>query len=362
LYQWLKRVLAERKEFVLATMVEAGKELQEWSGQKLLLTDAGMYGELVHSPLGAAVADLARQMLRQQGVQLQEIVTESGSASVFVEPFHPVARLLVLGGGHIARPLVAIAALLDYQVTVIDDRPMFAGCDRFPQAQAVICDDFIQALQKERIDAGTSVVIITRGHRHDLDCLEQVLQHQPGYVGMIGSRRRVKMVREHLIAAGFPANLVDRVCMPIGLAIGAETPEEIAVSIAAQLVAARHGQALSGSPATPAPPASTSEQWNLLARMLDCIDRGQPLVVATVVRTVGSTPRKAGAKMLVLPDGGLLGTIGGGCGEAAVRSEALMLFDGGGIKLFRVTMDADVAADEGMACGGAMDVFLERLV
>jgi xanthine dehydrogenase accessory factor len=135
----------------------------------------------------------------------------------------------------------------------------------------------------------------------------------------------------------------------------------------------------------PLPPTSTNEQWQYLADMLDRVELGQPVVAATVVRTRGSTPRKPGAKMLLSPDGSVRGTIGGGCGEAAVRSEAMMLFDfgaaplqdgvpagypgrvgswGGHVvaaKLVSVTMDADVDA-EGMACGGVMDVFLERLV
>jgi xanthine dehydrogenase accessory factor len=164
------------------------------------------------------------------------------------------------------------------------------------------------------------------------------------------------MVKEHLIASGYPEDRVNRVHMPIGLEIGGETPEEIAVSIAAQLVEARRGRSR-----WLVPPTSTVGDQNLLSRMFDYLDEGQPCVVATVVRTVGSTPRKAGARMLLLPDGGSVGTIGGGCGEAAVRSEAMMLFDAGGARLVRVVMDADAAADEGMACGGTMDVFLERL-
>ncbi len=110
------------------------------------------------------------------------------AAGVFVEPLHPVARLLVLGGGHIAQPLVAIASLLEYEMTVIDDRPSFADHRRFPGARSVVCDDFSRALSRQRFDAGTSVVIVTRGHLHDLECLKQVLPAEPGYVGMIGSR------------------------------------------------------------------------------------------------------------------------------------------------------------------------------
>lgn len=337
---------------VLAVLVEAPVELQELVGRRLLLTEAGVSGNLTDTPLGPAIKQLAGQVWEQQEPKLLPVVGDFGAVSVFVEPYHPVARLLILGGGHIARPLAAFASLLDYEITVVDDRPSFANSQRFPEARSVVCDDFIPALQREQIDASTSVVIITRGHRHDLDCLKYVLQYEPGYVGMIGSRRRAKLVREHLSASGYPEDRVNRVCMPIGLEIGGETPAEIAASIAAQLVANRHGQAH---------PASTVEQWGLLTQLLDCIDRRQPCVAATVIRTLGSTPRKAGARLLVLPDGGRSGTVGGGCGEAAVCREAMMLFDSGRYKLLRVPMDADVDAEEGMACGGAIDVFLERL-
>jgi xanthine dehydrogenase accessory factor len=329
----------------------------------------------------------ASELLLQRTAQLLEITGACGATSVFVETMHPVARLLVLGGGHIAQPLVAIASLLQYEITVIDDRPSFANRQRFPGAHSVVCDDFSLALSRQRFDAGISVVIVSRGHQHDLECLKQVLPWKPGYVGMIGSRRRIRLVREHLIAAGFSREQVDRVFMPIGLDLGAETPAEIAISIAAQLIEARCGR---GS--YPLPPTSTNEQWQHLADVLDCVELGQPVVTATVVRTRGSTPRKPGAKMLLTPDGGVRGTIGGGCGEAVVRSEAMMLFDSGvmsdcsgtalspagssagypergqrregrglAARLFSVAMDADVD-DEGMACGGVMDVFLERLV
>lgn len=355
LYNQLKQIVERRERFALATVVEAGK--RELLGQKLLVAESGTFGALKGTQLGARIKSLAEEALKKEDVCLFEIADDVGAQSILVECFHPVARLLVLGGGHIARPLVKIASLLNYEITVIDDRPAFANSERFSEAKEVICDDFVRALKHQRIDPGTSVVIVTRGHKHDLDCLKHVLQYEPGYVGMIGSRRRIKLVKEHLIESGYPRDRVDRVYMPIGLDIGAETPEEIAVSIAAQLVEVRRGVAF-----YPMPPTSTSEQWDLLARMLEYVNRGEPLVAATVIRTKGSTPRKPGAKMLVLPDGSCFGTIGGGCGEAEVRNEALMLFDSPGIKVYRVMLHADIAAEEGMACGGEMDVFLERLV
>ncbi len=356
MYQQLKQAVQERTKMVLAVLVKAPVELQELVGQRLLLTEAGISGSLADTPLGSAIEQLARQVREQQEPRLLPLAGDLSTVSVFFEPYHPVARLLILGGGHVARPLAAFTSLLDYEITVVDDRPSFANPQRFPEARSVVCDDFIAALQRERIDACTSVVIITRGHKHDVDCLKYVLQYEPGYVGMIGSRRRAKLVREHLSALGYPDDQIGRVNMPIGLEIGGETPAEIAASIVAQLVANRHGLARQ-----PVPPASTIEQWSLLAQLLDCIDRRQLCVAATVIHTLGSTPRKAGARLLVLPDGSRSGTVGGGCGEAEVCSEAMMLFGSGRHKLIRVPMDADVDAEEGMSCGGAIDVFLERI-
>jgi xanthine dehydrogenase accessory factor len=384
LYQQLRQAVSERERIALATVVASARGQEDLLGCKLLITGSGIFGDLGDAVLTAMMREQAPEFLLQRKAQFLEITGARGAASVFVEPVHPVARLLVLGGGHIAQPLVAIASLLEYEITVVDDRPSFASRQRFPGAQSVVCDDFSLALSRQRFDAGTSVVIVTRGHQHDLECLKQVLPEEPGYVGMIGSRRRIKLVREHLMANGFSEEQVNRVFMPIGLEIGAETPAEIAISITAQLIEARCGRGH-----YPLPPNSTNEQWQYLADVLECVELGQPVVTATVVRTRGSTPRKPGAKMLLSPDGSVRGTIGGGCGEAAVRSEAMMLFDSGAApegaggapaapagypgwarrrdgrglaaRLFSVTMDADVDAD-GMACGGVMDVFLERLV
>ncbi len=380
MYQQLQEAVSERERIVLATVVASAKGQEDLLGRKLLITGSGIFGDLGDAALTARIREQEPQLQQQGEAQLLEITGAGGATSVFVDPVHPVARLLVLGGGHIAQPLVAIASLLEYEITVIDDRPAFANRQRFPGARSVVCDDFSRALSQQRFDAGTSVVIVTRGHQHDLECLKQILHEKPGYVGMIGSRRRIKLIREHLISTGFSEQQVNRVFMPIGLDIGAETPAEIAVSIAAQLTEARCGRGC-----YPLPPTSTNEQWQYLADMLDRVELGQPVVEVTVVRTRGSTPRKPGAKMLLSPDGSVRGTIGGGCGEAAARSEAMMLFDfgmapvlaaapaghpgweqrrgGGGVvpRLFSVTMDADVDA-EGMACGGVMDVFLERLV
>lgn len=339
----------------LATVVETSEVINELLGKKLLVSGTQVSSNLQDKQAGISIEKIAQESLKGKNFDLCQINLEHGNIKVMVECLHPVAKLLVLGGGHVSLPLVKMASLLQYQITVIDDRPAFANPERFSGVE-VICEDFITALERQPIDSGTSVVIVTRGHRYDLACLEYVLRFEPGYVGMIGSRRRVKLVREHLINSGFSIEMVDRVHMPIGLSIGAQSPEEIAVSIAGQLVEARRGKGLN-----PMPPTSTLEQWELIFKAGETLSTGQPVVCATIIATKGSTPRKAGAKMLVLPGGTCLGTIGGGCGEAAVKREALMLFDTGGARVYRVMLDAATAEEEGMVCGGRMDVFLERL-
>ncbi|RYD03221.1 hypothetical protein N752_20530 [Desulforamulus aquiferis] len=264
----------------MATVIEADQTNIQFIGKRLLITESQLAGELLESPLASAIQRHKQSMLNQKGAQVVEIKTNTGLVNILCECYHPVAKLLVLGGGHIAQPLVNIASLLQYEITVVDDRPAFANKQRFAAARLVICDSFQSALRQHKIDKGTSVVIVTRGHKHDLECLEAVLQFEPAYIGMIGSKRRVKMVKEHLIGKGYSPEVVNQVHMPIGIAIGAETPEEIAVSIAAQLVAAKNG-VIGGKIAL----TSSRQQWEMLEQILKAKEQLLPVVLATIVRT-----------------------------------------------------------------------------
>jgi xanthine dehydrogenase accessory factor len=143
---------------------------------------------------------------------------------------------IIFGGGHISQPLVEILSLLDFNITVIDDRPEYANQARFPNAQQVICDNFRSALQRVIINENSAVIIVTRGHRYDLDCLRGTMHTNPKYLGMIGSKRRVREILELLREEGVLSDLESRLMSPIGLNIKAETPAEIAVSIAAEVI------------------------------------------------------------------------------------------------------------------------------
>ena len=143
-------------------------------------------------------------------------------------------RLILCGGGHVSLQVAQIAQRLDFALAVIDDRPEFANPDRFPMAR-VLCMPFLEALDQLGGGAQDYYVILTRGHVFDRTCLEWVLRHERAYVGMIGSRIKVAAVMTALEEAGWPRSVLEQVYSPIGLEIGAQTPAEIAVAIAAQL-------------------------------------------------------------------------------------------------------------------------------
>lgn len=273
-----------------------------------------------------------------------------GQYRIFWDKVVNEPRAIVFGGGHISLPLVQILSLLDFAVTVVDDRPEFANKTRFPNAQNVICENFRRVLSKLAIDGNTAVIIVTRGHKYDMDCLRATMDSSARYLGMIGSRKRVREILGILREEGAPEELPQRLKSPIGLDIKAETPAEIAVSIAAEVVAVFRGAGgVNGSPVDRA----------VLESICTVQNKGERAALATVVETRGSTPRKAGSRMIVLPGGASCGTIGGGCGEAEVRRQALMALDENRSGLFALTMTNSVAADEGMVCGGVMEVFIQ---
>lgn len=160
---------------------------------------------------------------------------ENGGALI-AEPWFPESRLILLGSGHIAKPLSEFGSKCGFSVTVVDDRPAFANEERFPDAAGVICEGFDRCIPLLNINKSAFVVIITRGNRHDIECLLQMIDMETAYVGMIGSHRRVKAVFDHLIDEGVPEEKLNLICSPIGLDINALTPEEISISILAQLI------------------------------------------------------------------------------------------------------------------------------
>ena len=149
--------------------------------------------------------------------------------------------LLIVGGGHIGQSLAAIGAEAGFSVAVLDDREAFANSERFPSADRVICGDIAEELARYKITSSTYIVLVSRGHKQDEAGLRTVVESDAALGGMIGSKRRVSTVLTHMAREGIARDALERVHTPIGLDIGAETPEEIAVSIVAEIIAVRRG-------------------------------------------------------------------------------------------------------------------------
>ena len=164
-----------------------------------------------------------------------------GELEFFLEPIVANPVLYIFGGGHVSRQIVPLASLVGFRVVVMDDRAEFARAEDFPEAEEVREIDFHNAMEQLPIDGDSYLVIVTRGHIHDKDVLSQALRTNAKYVGMIGSKRKRQMIFQSLLDEGFKEEDLARVHSPIGLPIGAETPEEIAVSIVAELIKARAG-------------------------------------------------------------------------------------------------------------------------
>lgn len=279
---------------------------------------------------------------------------EEESANLYTDPLTPQERLIILGGGHIAMPLCDFAAKCDFKVTVVDDRPSFANAERFPAADQIICDSFENAIAGLRLTPYDFVVVITRGHRHDADCLRALFgQREPAYLGMIGSRRRVRGLLDMLTEEGLDAERLAKICTPIGLAIGAVSPAEIAISIISQVI--EYKRTKSGG-------NRLINQSDLDLPVIEALmEVKEPVALVTVIETKGSTPRGAGAIMYINKEGRIVGSIGGGCSEGAILRDALDIIGTGTYKVIDIDMTGEVAESEGMVCGGTMKVLVEDI-
>lgn len=245
-------------------------------------------------------------------------------------------RLILCGAGHIASALAPIAKLLEWDVLVVDDRQEFANQARFPGCETK-AGSFAEVLEGVKTDERDHIVIVTRGHAGDQVCLAWALSVPHGYLGMIGSKTKIGTLKRNLKAQGLEPDWT-KIHAPIGLSIGAQTPAEIAVAIAAQMIQWRYDEKVAEPPAPQGPG-----------------------VVATIVAKHGSAPRGVGAWLMLRPDGTFEGTVGGGAVEGAVCAKLTEL-QGQDFAPFRVHYDLSNrdAAGLGMACGGNVDVEFKR--
>ncbi len=260
-------------------------------------------------------------------------------------------NVVICGAGHISMPLIKMCKMLELPVTVIDDRINFTNNAIKEGADKVICKPFKEALSEIKGDMGTFFIIVTRGHRYDQECLQSIIEKENAYIGMIGSKVRVKKVLEFLEDEGVSKNKLEKVYTPIGLKIGAETPAEIAISIMAEIIEVKNKKA-----------GTSTYSHEVMDGLLNDSYKEIPKALITLVSRKGSAPRDVGTKMIVLKDGTIIGTIGGGCVEANIRQTAFTCMDNRTSKLVKVDMTGIEAEDDGMVCGGIVELFVESII
>jgi xanthine dehydrogenase accessory factor len=242
----VERVLKENSLAALATIIRA----PEGMGAKILITESGQRtGSLNDARLDEAVARYAQTFLHSRAEtrtistdELSAELSKEHNALLMFERIESEPRLVICGAGHVGAHLARLARTLGYSTTLIDDRADFVTRERFPDAgiELIAARSWTEALQRE-VERNVYVAVVTRGHNEDEECMRAVLAAGPRYVGMIGSKRRTNIVIERLREQGFSEEMLREVRAPIGLDIGAVSPEEVALAILAEIVAERRG-------------------------------------------------------------------------------------------------------------------------
>ncbi len=199
----------------------------------------GSFGDVDLDDAALALGTKRLEERRTSTEGVHELKSATGpTIHVYVEAHHPHPDLVIVGAGHIAQPMCSVGAVMGFRVIVVDDRPDFATRERFPEADRIVRVDFRDPFADVPIHSTSHVVLVTRGHKYDFECLRHLLKTEvePPYVGMIGSRRRVRAAFSQLQGEGMPRDRLSRVRAPVGLDIGAETPIEIAVAVLAEII------------------------------------------------------------------------------------------------------------------------------
>lgn len=254
LFGVIDEALAAERPVALVTIVRAQGSTPQRVGARMLVFDdgtilgtigGGCYEQDAAGKARLALAtgrtSLVRYDLNDDFAEERGLVC-GGQMDVFIDPVLPVPRVYVLGAGHVGRHAAALASLVGFDVTVVDDRPSFANPAHFPAGVGVEVADIPEWLTTAAVSTRDCLVIVTRGHREDLATLREAVRRPAAYIGLIGSRAKVARLYAILEAEGVDRAALEVVRSPIGLDIGAVTPEEIAVSIVAELVAHRRGK------------------------------------------------------------------------------------------------------------------------
>ncbi len=249
IYEEVLRLKRLGRSSAIATIVECRGSSPQKQGAKMLVRDDGsILGTLGGGCLESDVRQAALMAIKDGNpMTLPFELTEregglvcGGTVLVYIEPVLLEPHLVILGAGHVGKALTKLARFSGYRVTVVDDRQEYANRENIPDATDLAVRDFEKAFDEMDIEQQTFIVVATRGHNHDLDAVKAALRTRADYVGLLGSRRKKGLLCNALRESGFSKTDIDRVIIPVGLDIGSRTPEEISVSIMAQIIERRN--------------------------------------------------------------------------------------------------------------------------
>jgi xanthine dehydrogenase accessory factor len=251
IYEEIVKLRQEGRRGAVATIVNVRGSIPSFETAKMLVRDDGsIVGTIGGGCVEADIWQAAREVMESekpstltfnlnQDPKYDTGLVCGGTLDIFVEPVLPPALLYIFGAGHVSVNLYKVARSAGFDVTVVDDREAYANRERFPDAKEIIAEDFDRAMARLSPGESAYLVIVTRGHRDDMRVLRWAVQTPARYIGMIGSKRKTIAIFKELTKEGLSPELFERVHAPIGFDIGAITPEEIAVAITAELIAAR---------------------------------------------------------------------------------------------------------------------------
>jgi xanthine dehydrogenase accessory factor len=251
IYEEIVKLRHEGRRGAVATIVNVRGSIPSFKTAKMLVRDDGsILGTIGGGCVEAEVWQAAREVMESEKPRTMTFnlnqdpkydtgLVCGGTLDIFIEPILPAAILYLFGAGHVSFNLSKAVSQVGFDVTVVDDREAYASRERFPEAKEVIADDFERAMSRLTPSESSYIVIVTRGHRDDMRILRWAVQRPARYIGMIGSKRKTIAIFRELTNEGLAPELFERVHAPVGLDIGAVTPEEIAVSITAELIAIR---------------------------------------------------------------------------------------------------------------------------
>jgi xanthine dehydrogenase accessory factor len=250
IYQELVRIAASGERAVLATVISSRGSVPRKPGTKMLIKgDGTLVGSIGGGNVEQAVQEKALEVMKSGEPQMMHFdltgkgeeawMICGGQLDVFIEPIVPAETLYLFGAGHLSQSTAAVAKMVGFRVVVIDPRSEYNNNDRFPDADSLVVEEYDDAFSKLSVDENSYIVIYTPGHVSDEKCLKFAIGTEAKYVGMIGSKKKVKEIKERLRKKGVSQQQLDEVYAPIGLEINAQTPEEIAISILAEITKVR---------------------------------------------------------------------------------------------------------------------------